>query len=191
MKTQIKSQSNGEVLYEGFFCSTAQALEQACTADATISGANISGQNLQNINLDGAKLKDINFSGTNMCGANMSEATIENCNFSGAYMPASCFAYSTIINCNFEYCTFGGTDIAGATLQNNIFSGTSWAYLNFYGCAKIKDCRFLSEHSTTQFSVPPLVMLGLDSTPVILFEDHFMWKKQLVPHQHDHQDLKL
>lgn len=171
--TEIFSHHDESLLYHGKHDSIIATIEDAYTEGHSLNRANLNGAKINNITLDGLEAHDMHFINANMSGANLSETTLTNCNFSGAHLVDACLAEATLKSCILDYAMFGGTDISGAQFINCHFAGLSCFSLNYMSAAYLE--RLIYRNDDTQeveFSQPPIVINGVNTTPIILFDRH-------------------
>lgn len=167
----VKSTKTKETLFEGIFPSFKTALEIAVQDRVHLGHANLRGKNLSAANLDDAILPHADFTGSNLTGTNLSEAMLSNAVFKNTGLYNACFSYSNLTACDFKDAAFGATDIAGSILNLAQFSTLSSFSLNFKSARQMHGCTFTNAKGvTTQMSRPPLVIMGLGQSPLIMFE---------------------
>lgn len=174
MRTKmIKSWKDQTVIFEDSTLTDIELIEKAIGQQTDLSYADLSGWNLSGLNLDTAKLRHIRFCNTNLSNSNISEASFTNCDFSHACLVNACMAESNFHACRFSHAQFGATDIFQATLKYSSFAGISWTSLNFHQTQIIEECLAFDRNGTqVTFSIPPIVIQGLEPFPIVLFDDH-------------------
>jgi hypothetical protein len=170
---QITSVISNKILYEGKFRSVKACLEQAARDKANLEGADLRHANLANANLDEIILPRAILSGSNMSGANLSEAVLTDVDFSSTALYNACLCGSDLRRCNFTDASFGATDIAGANIAGSRFSTLSSFHLDFSAAEDMRGCIFHDPAGPPcAMSRPPVVISGLLSAPVIIFDRH-------------------
>lgn len=170
---QITSVISNKILYEGKFRSVKACLEQAARDKACLEGADLRYANLANANLDEIIMPRAVLNGANLTGANLSEAVLVEADFSGAALYNACLCHSDLRRCNFRDASFGATDIAGANISGCRFSTLSSFHLDFNTTADMRGCVFHDPAGPPcPMSRPPVVIAGLFSSPVVVFDRH-------------------
>jgi hypothetical protein len=161
----------GETLYEGRFPTLSACLEQAILEKVNLAGIDLSYANLSGGNFDDANMPDAKLRGANLSGANLSEAVLDNSDLSDAVLVNACLCESSLKACVFYGASFGATDIAGADLSGAYFSTLSAFDLEFAQARGLQSCHYRhADGAMTDFSRPPIVLRGMLSTPVIVFD---------------------
>ena len=104
----------GKVLFTSEAETVAQALREAISQCANLSGANLSGANLSGANLSGAYLSGADLSGANLSGANLSGADLSGADLSGANLSGA----------NLSGAYLSGADLSGAYLRSAYLRST-------------------------------------------------------------------
>lgn len=167
----LTSYKTGKPLFAGFYPSTIACLEDAIRKETDLSYIDLSHQDLSNGNFDNACMPFARMIGANLSGANLSEACLANGLFHHADLYNTCLCYSDLRACDFTDCNFGGTDITGADISFSFFSTLSCFDLDFFNAAHMQGCIFLNtESEACEMSFRPIVVKGLLSTPMIIFD---------------------
>lgn len=179
---QLKS-TNGPVLFEGQYPDFLKCLEDAIAQKAMLDTVDLRNRNLANANLDEARMRNADLSGCNLTGVNLSEADMQGSNFSNTALYNACLCESDLRDCNFEDAIFGGTDMAGARISGSRFSTLSTFHLDFLGVRDMEGCVFKNPcGASSTMSKPPVVIHGLMSSPIVLFDGHVKIGNLLRPH---------
>ncbi len=157
-------------LFSGDYRTLCEAIEDALRLGVNLDGIDLSYLDLREINLDGAKIRGANFTGANLSGANLSEADFTNSCFDNASLYNACLAYTKLTGSTFIGTQCGGTDVAGAILENCTFAGPSTLTLNLQDAETLNGSAFLNENTACAMSHAPLTLQGLDH-PVTFFDD--------------------
>ncbi len=169
---KLRRYTDNSIIYEGEYNNIKECLEHAVNNDLSLSHINLKNQNLTNANLDGCYMPYANFCGANLTGANLSEADLSGSIFYNCGLYNTCLSYTNLQNCDFRDTDFGATMIEGANLQGCKFSTLSSFNLDFQYAASMSNCVFETfEGESCNMSVPPIVIKGLLSVPIIIFDD--------------------
>lgn len=179
--TTIKQRHTGIILHSGPYPDLRAALEDAATLGIPLNGPDLRNANLGNAALDGIIMKQADLRGANLTGANLSEARFTDCAFVNTVLYGAFFCESILVNCDFSGALCGGTDLAAAQLERNMFSTLSALQMNYNDCRMLRDCAFLDESSrqVALFSRPPVYISGLNQ-PVIIFDSHVRIGAQII-----------
>lgn len=175
MKSKIKysliNYKTKDILFEGWFNSLKDCVEQAVSDRIPLDHVDLSGVNLAHANLDDARMSGASLRGTNLQGANLSEAVFDHADFSDADVTHACFALSSLIKVNFYGASFSCTDMTDAVISGCQFSCPSVFSTLFGRAALFTDCHYTHEHRDYyEMSRPPVVVSGLPRDIVVL--DH-------------------
>jgi hypothetical protein len=177
----VKSAFADNLLFSGHYRSLAECVTDAVARRISLRGADFSNANLTNAEMDGGDYAGAIFNGANLTGANVSEADLRHTDFRNAVLHGAILCDSDLSEANFDGALFGATEIAGATLQQCVFTTLSAFTLPFEEADMIKDCRFINPCETVcPFSRQPLVMQGL-SAPVVVMDRHIKIGHQVFP----------
>lgn len=167
----IKSAFAENLLFSGQYRSLAECVTDAVARRVSLRGADFRNANLINAEMDGGDYAGAVFAGANLTSANISEADLRGADFENAILHGAILCDSDMSQANFDGALFGATEIAGATLQQCIFTTLSAFTLPFDEADMVKDCRFINPCDTVcMFSRQPLVVRGLSAQVMVL--DH-------------------
>lgn len=195
----IRHHESMRILYQTKAENNRQALTLAIHNQVNLDGADLRNKDLRNINLDGVHLKGAQFTNCDLTGANISEALFDNCDFSNARLTDSCLCMSQFQSCSFLETLFAATDISLTCFTNCHFSGPTFVSLNFYDQSYLENCFFHANDNTQcPLSKTPLCITGFN-TPVMITDNHIVtrtksydftaWKSALT--HDDYRALKL
>lgn len=175
--TTIRHYESFQIIFQCKNSNIKECIEIAIQQNIDLNGADLRNKDLRNINLDGAKLHNVQFQNCDLTGANLSEADLDNCNFSYAKLIDCCISYSTLKNCYFKETTFAATDFAMATLYNCNFSGPSFRNTNFSDHTTLTECHYISENNNLcAVNQPPVTITGFNS-PILLTDNHIITRE--------------
>lgn len=170
-KFQLHCDHTGEMIFEGWFETIKQTVEQAVIDHVCLDGVDLSGVNLACANLDDAQLSGANLSSANLNGANLSESIFDNANLSGADVSHACFALSSCMNVNMIGTSFGNTDVTDAVISGCQFSCPSVFTMSFGRAAMFANCTYIGmDGMPCRMTKPPVVITGL-SREVVYMDD--------------------
>ena len=168
----IEKDSN-KTIFCGFYKDFKTCLEEAVKRRTPLNNINLSGKNLTNANLDDGIFANADFSNTNLSGANISESYCKGASFENASLFNTCLAYSNLSACNFKGASFGATDMSASILDGAQFSTLSAFTIDFTKTRQMRDCTFIAnDGSISRLSKPPIVITGLQPTPIVMLDEH-------------------
>jgi len=169
---KLRQYTDNSIIFEGEYKTIKDCIEHAVSKNISLSHINLKNQNLTNVNLDGGYMPYANFCGANLTGANLSEANLSNSIFYNSSLYNACLSYSNLDNCDFRGTSFGATMIEGTSLQNCKFSTFSSFDLDFQYTTTMSNCTFETiDGGKCTMSSPPIVIKGLLSVPIVIFDD--------------------
>ena len=144
---QIRNRFNGNVIIEGDYKSTKDALEKNTGADlseANLSGANLSGANLSEADLYGANLYRADLSRANLSGANLYRADLSRANLYEAALSEADLSVANLYEANLSGANLSVANLSGADLSEVFIyikgSKHDVQYLSYFGQLRI-GCR--------------------------------------------------
>ena len=171
MQTYRLRHRDHTTLFEGEYRTYRECIEDALLQGICLNGANFAHTDLSEINLDGTRLHEVCFMGANLTGANISEAELHHCQFDDASLFNVCFAQSDLTGSIFSHASFGGTDIAGAILDDCLFAGLSALGINFQSGKSMRGTSYQAAMRRCEMSIPPVVVSGLSETIAVFDQD--------------------
>ena len=103
----------GTILFKSSKTTIKEAVEEAVSKDANLTGADLNGANLTDANLRSANLTDANLRSADLEGANLRSADLEGANLGSANL--------------------NGADLRGANLRDANLNGADFYHTKFYG----------------------------------------------------------
>ncbi len=122
---------------------------------------------LDNATLDGGDFRHAVLDGSSLIGANISEVELSGASIRHADLAAACLAESRLVNVDFSGSSFGATILAGATIDNCIFTCLSALSLPFIEAHLGRNILELHGKVAT-FSAPPVVITGMPKRIALL-----------------------
>jgi len=180
------------VIFEGYFSSIKECVEEAINQKIALDYVDLSGQNLSCANMDDGSFRGANFSYSNLKDANLSECDFTNANFSYTDLTSACMAISIVKGCFFYQASFCMTDVTDAFIVNCVFSCPSALDVYFARSQQFKNNVFYAEgYGNVIMNEPPVVVHGLCRS--IVFTDdmikigHEFIKKDIIADMHIEQ----
>jgi len=121
---QIKSHTDGRVLYECEAESLAAAVNRAVAAGSDLRYSNLSGSDLSYSNLRGLNLRGSNLSYSNLRGLNLSGSDLSYSNLIGSVLSGSVLSGSDLSGSNLRYSNLRGSDLSGSDLSGSDLRGS-------------------------------------------------------------------
>ena len=161
-KFELMCDATNEVLFDGWFETIKDCVEQAVADSICLDGVNLASMNLACANLDDAQMTGANLSGANLNGANLSEGIFDCATMAGADLSHACLALSSLMNVDMTGAFFAATDVTDAVITGCQFSCPSVFTTIFGRAALFSGCSFVSEEKgICPMSKPPIVISGL------------------------------
>lgn len=158
-------------IFDGWFYSIKECVEQAVIQGVCLDGVDLSGQNLSHANLDDAQMAGVYLRGANFNGANLSEAIFDYADFSGCDLSHACLAVSSLLNVNFGNASFSSTDVTDAIIRECSFKCPSVFSIPFKRAAAFTDCLYEDESfGEIVMKQPPIKLSGLPHDIIFLDE---------------------
>jgi hypothetical protein len=159
------------VIFEGYFSSVKECVEEAINKRVKLDYVDLSGQNLSCANMDDGSFHRANFSHSNLMDANLSECDFTDANFSYADLTSACIAISVTKGCRFYQTSFCMTDVTDAVVKNCVFSCPSVFDVAFARSQHFGNNIFYAEgQGSYVMNEPPIVIHGL-CRPVVFIDD--------------------
>lgn len=169
-------------LFAGTYANITACLEAAIEQSINLNHIDLRHQNLSNGNFDGAYMPYADLTGANLSGANLSEAILNGGIFTNTDLYNTCLCYSDLQNCDFTSSNFGGTDICGANIDGSKFSTLSSLDLDFFSTGSMQGCCYVNDPlESCDMSCHPVVIKGLLSTPIVIFDNMIKISGSLFP----------
>ena len=137
MIQQIKSRSDGRVLFSCEAETMLAALQQAVKSGANLDGADLRGANLRGADLRGADLRGANLRGANLDGANLFGANLYGANLDGADLYGADLRGAKINWQSHDLVAeilqrAAGNDIAKRKIAGLILISRNWCWKDFF-----------------------------------------------------------
>jgi uncharacterized protein YjbI with pentapeptide repeats len=170
--------------FGGFATQAAQAIEQSCDIDNSLT---LIGCDFQGLDLSGRALSNRVIVNSNFSGANLQSADLQGVNLtSNTFSSNTTLAYANLSQANLSGLDLSGVNLTGATLNNSNMSGANLTGVNLTN-ANLTDANFSSANltnavlsgtniSNTDFSKATFVGLAgrnLSNSPMLLPDN---WK---------------
>lgn len=171
-KYQLTNYETHEILYEGFYKSFVECLENAVLKKVDLTGIDLSGQNLSHANLDDAYMPMAKCVKTNFCGANMSEAVFDGADFTDSDLTYACLVQSSLRDVRMMGTSFAVTDVTDAIIERCVFSCPSVFSTLFQRAHIFHDNQFIHMNKTVRMNHVPIFVCGLPRD--IVYLDHYI-----------------
>ena len=166
-KIIIRNHKNNTAIYSGTFQNMRQACEGAILDNVSLAMADLTNATLNNATLDGGDFRGAKLSGSSFIGANVSEADFTGATVTGSDFTSACLCDSRLVNVDVTGTSFGATLLAGAIIDNCIFSCPS-ALLLPLADAQLGRNIYTHEGKVITFTACPVVITGLPKRVALL-----------------------
>lgn len=163
----IRNHKTNGVIFNGNFKTLREAVEAAVSQNISLAYADLRRARLDNANLDGGDFRFAVLDGATLIGANMSETDITGASLRGTDLTGVCLCESRIVDADFTGAVFGGTLLAGAAMDNCIFTCASALALPFIEARLGRNILEIGGKVAT-FAGAPIVITGLPKRIALL-----------------------
>lgn len=169
---ELKQFKTGKLLFKGDFTNIAEALEDAVQKKIKLDGVIIENTNLDDACLDEAMLNRAVFYKCSLRHADMSEGSYNNTRFIDCDLSGACLAHSAFKQTCFIETPMVKADMAGAWIENIVFSCPSVLDLNFSECTEFRNSVYIHEGKMhCLLTKQPITIKGLHY-PITLMHEH-------------------
>lgn len=169
---ELKAFRTGRILFAGQYKTIKHALEAAIAQGVDLAGIELKDCNLEHANMDDAQFSNAVFFRCNMRRANLSEAKLDRARFLDCDLSEACLSYASLRQTNLIETPVTRVDMAGAWVENMIFSCPSALSLNFVDCKKFRNSVYIHNgHIHCLMTKQPVTIKGL-KYDVTLMSDH-------------------
>lgn len=162
MLIKLKQFGTGETLFMGDFRNVKEALEDAVSKKVNLSGVEIVGQNLDYANLDHARLDRAYIHQCSLRHCDLSESSLNKARFVDCDLSYACLAYASIRQTSIIETPMAGMELAGAWVENIVFSCPSGLSLAYTDCTQFRNSIYIHNHKThCLMTQEPILIKGL------------------------------